>query len=71
MEKLVTIVTVKIMDIQSLIVGIIILAACIYVGRIIYRKLKSTVSKNSCGSNCGCDTTGSVKKKSFAQINKI
>ena len=57
------------MDIQLLIVGIIILAACVYVGRIIYGKLKSTVSKNSCGSNCGCDT-GSAKQVSPIQIKR-
>jgi FeoB-associated Cys-rich membrane protein len=44
------------MDIQFVIVGIIILTACLYVGRQIFLKVKSTTSKSSCASDCGCDS---------------
>jgi len=42
------------MNFQNVIVAVIILAACFYIGRMIWRKTKSFSSKSSCGSDCGC-----------------
>ncbi|MGI8786365.1 MAG: FeoB-associated Cys-rich membrane protein [Pyrinomonadaceae bacterium] len=49
------------MDVQIIIVAVIVLAACLYVGQMIWRKTKSFSSKSSCGSDCGCE--GKQKNK--------
>jgi hypothetical protein len=57
------------MDIQFFMVGMIIVVASLYIGKQIYLKLKSTTSKSSCGSDCGCDAV-STKKMSPVQIKR-
>ncbi|MDQ2745794.1 MAG: FeoB-associated Cys-rich membrane protein [Acidobacteriota bacterium] len=49
------------MNIQSLIVAVIVIAALAYVGQIIWRKARSFSSKSGCASDCGC--SGSAKRK--------
>jgi hypothetical protein len=44
------------MDIQTIIVAIIIFAATLYVGQIIWRKAKSAAKNSSCAADCGCDS---------------
>jgi hypothetical protein len=44
------------MDIQTVIVAIIIFAAAVYVGQIIWRKAKSASKNSSCATDCGCDS---------------
>jgi hypothetical protein len=55
------------MDIQAIIVGLIILAAFLYVAKIIFRKAKSFSADKSCASDCGCGST-SKNEKPFTQI---
>ncbi|MDQ6786848.1 MAG: FeoB-associated Cys-rich membrane protein [Acidobacteriota bacterium] len=43
------------MNIQNILVGIIILFACFYIGRTVWQKVKSFSAKSSCGSDCGCE----------------
>jgi len=42
------------MDFQTIIVGTIILLASLYIGKIIFGKIKAFSPKQSCGSDCGC-----------------
>lgn len=43
------------MDLQTIIVGFIILLAAIYVGKNVVRKVRGFSPKSmSCGSDCGC-----------------
>jgi uncharacterized protein YxeA len=44
------------MDIQVIIVMIIILAATVYVGLMIWRKAQSAAKNSSCAADCGCDS---------------
>ncbi|HEX8367176.1 MAG TPA: FeoB-associated Cys-rich membrane protein [Pyrinomonadaceae bacterium] len=37
-------------------VAIIILAAAVYVGQMIWRKAKSASKNSSCAADCGCDS---------------
>ncbi|MEP6902028.1 MAG: FeoB-associated Cys-rich membrane protein [Actinomycetota bacterium] len=54
------------MNIQSIIVGIILLAAFIYVGNILRQKVKSFKPKDaSCGADCGC---GAKEKNEAVKI---
>jgi hypothetical protein len=56
------------MDFQAIIVGIILLLATIYVGKMLLGKLKSFSNKNSnCGNSCGCETKSTKK---VAQIHR-
>jgi hypothetical protein len=56
------------MDFQPIIVGIILLLATIYVGKMLLGKLKSFSNKYSnCGNNCGCETKSTKK---VAQIHR-
>lgn len=43
------------MDIQIIIVMIIVFAALVYVGRMIWRKAKSASKHSACASDCGCE----------------
>lgn len=63
MAKLAAIAADKIMGIQNIITGFIVLLACLYVGKIVWQKVKSFSSKQSCGSDCGCG----VKDKKLVQ----
>jgi hypothetical protein len=49
------------MDVQTLIVGVIILAAVFYVGSLIWKKAKSFSSNSGCGTDCGCDSAAKPK----------
>ncbi len=44
------------MDIQTIIVAIIILIALLYVGKMLFAKVKSFSTKSNCGNDCGCDS---------------
>jgi len=58
------------MSVQNLIVGIIIILALFYIGRIVWRRIKSFFPKSSCGTDdCGCGTK-SKPQKSFVKIVK-
>jgi hypothetical protein len=48
------------MNIQSIIVGFIILLAAIYAGMIVWRKSRSFSTKSGCEADCGCN--GKAKK---------
>jgi len=50
------------MDTQTIIVSVIILAAVIYVGLMIWRKVKSFSPKGVCGSGCGCESGSKTSK---------
>lgn len=44
------------MNFQTIIVGIILLGAFVYVGKQAWRKAGSfSAKKSDCGGNCGCD----------------
>lgn len=49
------------MEIQNIIVGIIIFAALVYVGKMVLGKAKSFSGNESCGSDCGCETKSKAK----------
>ncbi len=49
------------MEVQNIIVGIIILAALVYVGKIVLGKVKSFSGNESCGADCGCETKSKAK----------
>jgi hypothetical protein len=51
------------MEIQNIITGFIVLFASLYVGKIVWQKVKSFSPKQSCGSDCGCG----VKDKKLVQ----
>ena len=53
------------MNIESLIVGIIILIAGIYVSSLAMKKFFRFKKKESCGINCGCDSYGFTKYSHF------
>lgn len=56
------------MNWQSIIVGLIILAAAAYVCRLVFFKVKAlTTKKPGCGNDCGCDS--SANNKHIAQIS--
>ncbi len=42
------------MDAQNIIVAVIIIAAALYVGQILWRKIKGFSAKSSCEADCGC-----------------
>lgn len=44
------------MNVQNIIVGLIILAALLYVGKMVLAKIKSFSGNESCGGDCGCET---------------
>ena len=45
------------MDIQTIIVALIILAAMLYAGNLLRHKIKAFRPKdNSCGADCGCES---------------
>ncbi|CAN5204954.1 hypothetical protein BH10ACI1_BH10ACI1_15830 [soil metagenome] len=51
------------MNFQTIITAIIILAAAFYIGAMVKNKIKSFSPKDSaCGSDCGCEAKG---KKAF------
>ena len=56
------------MDIQTIIVGIILLLAMFYVGKMIVVKLMSFSTSSNCGDACGC-SSGSTKKLTQIQRN--
>ena len=63
MAKLVMTATVKNMNFQNIIVAIIILAALVYVGTMLWNKMKSFAPKDSsCGADCGCEAKVKVKR---------
>jgi hypothetical protein len=51
----------KKMNIQNIIVGIIILAALFYVGKMVFGKVKSFSGNEACGGDCGCETKSKAK----------
>ncbi|MBA2621789.1 MAG: FeoB-associated Cys-rich membrane protein [Acidobacteria bacterium] len=59
------------MNAQNIIVGLIILFACFYIGKNILKKAKSFSTKSSsCGADCGCGDGKSAAKNSFVNIQK-
>ncbi|HEX8289249.1 MAG TPA: FeoB-associated Cys-rich membrane protein [Pyrinomonadaceae bacterium] len=50
------------MDIQTIIVSGIILAALFYVGMMSWGKIKSFSPKNACGADCGCESSSRTSK---------
>jgi hypothetical protein len=42
------------MDIQTLIVALIFCVALLYVGSILFGKIKSFSAKSNCANDCGC-----------------
>ena len=49
-------------DLQTIIVGLILIAAAIYAGTMLRRKADAFSTKSDCGDNCGC-SAGSAKPK--------
>jgi hypothetical protein len=50
------------MDLQTIIVILIVLAALVYAGNIFLGKIKSFKPKdNSCGADCGCESKVKIK----------
>jgi len=50
------------MDLQTIIVALIILAAALYAGRIFLSKVKAFKPKSgACGSDCGCESKTKIK----------
>ena len=58
------------MDVQTVIVGIIILAAVVYAARMIWKKMRGFSSKAGCATNCGCDAAAAKPKNLLTQINR-
>jgi len=59
------------MNAQNIIVGLIVLLALLYAGKIALEKVKSFSTKSaSCGSDCGCGDGKSAAKNSFVSIQK-
>jgi hypothetical protein len=58
------------MDVQTVIVGIIILAALVYAARMTWKKVRGFSSKAGCGTNCGCDGAAEKPKNLLTQINR-
>ncbi|NJM53190.1 MAG: FeoB-associated Cys-rich membrane protein [Blastocatellia bacterium] len=44
------------MDFQTIIVAIIIIIALLYVGKIVFLKIKSFSAKSNCGNDCSCSS---------------
>jgi hypothetical protein len=54
------------MDAQTIIVGLIVLAAIIYAGNILRQKIKAFKPKSiSCGADCGCESKKTLFGRSF------
>ena len=51
------------MDFQTIIVGLILIAAAIYAATMLRRKADAFSTKSDCGDNCGC-SAGPAKPKS-------
>lgn len=49
------------MNIQSIIVICVVLAAIAYIGNMFWKQAKATTKKGDCGSNCGCGTKAKEK----------
>lgn len=50
------------MNIQTIIVSLIILAAIFYAGNVLWLKIKAFKPKNgACGADCGCESKVKIK----------
>jgi hypothetical protein len=50
------------MDLQTIIVGILLIGALAYAASIFLRKTKSFSSKSACADDCGCSTKSKTPK---------
>lgn len=54
------------MDVQTIIVAAIVLAALAYAGQMLWRKVKTFSPKNSsCGADCGCEGNSKSRPAKF------
>lgn len=44
------------MDSQSIVVGLIVLAAVGYVGSLLWKRIRAFLPKKACSEDCGCGT---------------
>jgi len=56
------------MNWQSIVVGIIILLAFLYVAKMVWQRVKSFSPKSGCGADCGCEAKSN--QKSLAHTGK-
>lgn len=58
------------MDTQNIIVFLIVAAAGLYVGSLVWKKLKALGGKAACARNCGCEAVQPAAKNNLLNIQK-